>query len=180
MGPAGPIGPKGDKGETGPQGPQGLQGIQGPIGPAGPAGASGTPRTFDIPKSNNFQIIINKTPVDFLTCKLKWVPGSMFGTVEVVFDEYQNFTNAAIFMSNNKITISDLGLGVRTNLVLLKPLYGYNVTKGVRGDPDSVDGFLSSGSSPYILSTAPNVIGNSIKLVVPVIYTGEDFVKEVG
>ena len=178
VGPAGPAGPKGDRGETGPQGPQG---IQGPVGPAGPAGAGGKARVFNIPKSPDFEIYINKSPVDILKAELEWVPGNILGVIKVVFKQYQPYTNATIIIPKNKITIDDLGLGNKSKLVVLKPISGYVKTKGLRGDPDSVDGILEvSHASQYTLDSSPNVIGTSLEIVAPVVYTGEDFVKEVG
>jgi hypothetical protein len=172
------VGPKGDKGEPG---PQGTQGIQGPIGPVGPAGASGTPRVFPITQgvnSTTIQVLINKEPAPISKCELKWVPGSVFGILDITLNKYYQDTSVGIYMAN-KITITDFKQGLKTALVILKPIYGYNVTKGIRGDYDSADGTVGFRGD-VIVSTSPNVVGSSIKLVVPVVYTGEDFVKEVG
>lgn len=184
VGPAGPVGPKGDKGEPGPQGPQGIQGIQGvpgPTGPAGPSGAGGKARVFNIPKSPDFEIYINKGPVDILKAELEWVPGNILGVIKVVFKQYQPYTNATIIIPKNKITIDNLGPGNNSKLVVLKPISGYVKTKGTRGDPDSVDGIWGlSRVSPYTLDSSPNVIGMSLEIVAPVVYTGNNFEKEVG
>ena len=124
-------------------------------------------------------MLINKEPATISKCELKWVPGSMFGILDITLKNYSQETSAGIYMTN-KIAITDFKQGLKTALVILKPIYVYNVTKGIRGDPDSVNGFLTNGSGLYVLDTSPNVIGNSIKLVVPVVYTGKDFEKEVG
>ena len=180
-GPEGPVGPQGPKGDSGERGPQGIQGPIGPTGPAGPAGAGGKARVFNIPKSPDFGIYINKSTVDILKAELEWVPDNIFGVIKVVFKEYQPYTKAAIIMPKKKITIDDLGLGNNAKLVVLNPIYGYVKTKGVRGDPDSVDGTWELSSvNAYTLDSSPNVIGTSLEIIAPVVYTGNDFVKEVG
>ena len=185
QGPQGPAGPKGDRGLMGPAGPQGPQGIQGPIGPtgpAGPAGASGTQRTFTINtpfNSRDLQVLIDKSPVEVSKCELKWIPGNMFGTIEITLKNYSTSTSVSIYMPNN-INFSQLKPGIHTSVVALRPVYGYSITKGMRGDYDTADGRITNIENGFIISTVNNVVGNKINLVVPVIYTGEDFVKEVG
>lgn len=181
-GPQGIPGPKGDKGEPGERGPQGIQGPIGPTGPAGPAGASGAdskPRTFPITvKSNIIAVLVNKEDAPIAKCELKWKPGDMFGVLDITLIQYCNETQAAIFTGN--ITIANLTHDAHTVLSVLPPVYGYVVTKGTRGDYDSASGKFKYVPDGCVIETSPYVIGNRIKLVVPVVYTGEDFVKEVG
>ena len=175
-GPAGPAG--GGAGGSGVPGPQGPQGIQGPVGPAGASGADSKPRTFPITAGqNNVAVLIDKEPVPVAKCELKWKPGDMFGIVEITLTQYHQQSRVSI--STTGLTVRDLKMGQRTVLGVLPPVYGYVETKGFRGDYDSVGGKFSVSSGVYTIETSPNVVGNRIKLVVPVVYTGEDFVKEV-
>ena len=187
QGPVGPVGPKGDRGLTGPAGPQGPKGdpgergLVGPAGPQGPAGASGTPRTFPITDGVNgrkIQVLIDKEPVTISKCELKWVPGSMFGIIDITLEQYSQSSTAAVYMTD--IVLSRLKTGLYTSVVAFTPVYGYNITKGMRGDYDNANGSIALRQNGFIIETSPNVIGNKLKLVVPVVYTGEDFVKEVG
>ena len=123
-------------------------------------------------------MLIDKSPTSISKCELKWVPGSMFGILDITLKGYYQSSSAGIYMTN-KIVITNLKQGLKTSLVIFKPIYAYNVTKGTRGDYDSADGTVVFRDD-LIVSTSPNVIGSSIKLVVPVVYTGEDFEKEVG
>ena len=195
-GPAGPVGPKGAQGERGPQGtpgpkgdkgepgPQGPQGIQGPVGPAGPAGTggggAGTPETFTV-YEYDWPIIKNssKTIFQIQTCVLKWVPGQAYGTIHVNLKEYMNDNHAYIVYK----PISIQPTVFKTVVGCLNPVYAYTLTKGVRGDPDSVGGKLSidttiSSGYGYTYTSGNNYIGSHIDIVVPVIYTGTDYLAD--
>ena len=103
----------------------------------------------------------------------------MVGIIEITLKQYSNSTSAGIYMAN-KINFNPLKPGLFTSVVALHPIYGYNITKGMRGDYDTADGSMSTTPTGCVISTGNNAIGNRINLVVPVVYTGEDFVKEVG
>ena len=102
----------------------------------------------------------------------------MLGILDITLTEYYQETKAAVVTKG--IDIIDLKLGQHTVLSVLPPVYGYVLTKGIRGDYDSARGKFTVLEKSYVIDSEPNVIGNNIKLVVPVVYTGEDFVKEVG
>ena len=177
----GPVGPKGATGDRGPQGERGPQGPQGPMGPAGPAGTGGgsaaTPETLTVNVSD-WPIIKNssKNMFQIQTCVLKWVPGQAYGTLNVDLKTYMNDNYA--YITYKPINIQN---GMTKNVVgCLNPVYAYTVTKGMRGDTDSVGGKLSidttiSSGNVYIYGTGNNYIGSSINIVVPVVYTGTDY-----
>ena len=123
-------------------------------------------------------MLINKEPSTIAKCELKWVPGSMFGVIDITLKDYSQATSASVYMT--KIVLSGLKFGLHTSVVAFTPVYGYNIAKGMRGDNDSAYGNTVLKNSGFIIETSPNVIGNNLKLVVPVVYTGEDFVEEVG
>ena len=184
QGERGPQGPKGDKGEPGPQGPQGIQGVPGPAGPQGPAGTGGgsaaTPETITVNESD-WPTIKNSSKHIFQiqTCVLKWVPGQAYGTIQVSLKAYMNDNYA--YIAYNPINIQN---GITRSVVgCFNPVYAYTVTKGVRGDMDSVGGKLSidttiSSGNGYIYTSGKNYIGSSINIVVPVIYTGIDYLAD--
>lgn len=182
-GPQGPAGPKGDRGEKGATGERGPQGPQGPVGPAGPAGTGGsaaTPETLTV-NDSDWPTIKNssKNRFQIQTCVLKWVPGQAYGTIHVNLKEYMNDNYAYIVYKPINIQNGML----RSVVACLNPVYAYTVTKGVRGDIDSTGGKLSidttiSSGYGYIYTSGNNNIGSSIDIVVPVIYTGTDYLAD--
>ena len=189
-GPVGPVGPKGAQGDRGPKGdkgdpgPVGPQGPMGPAGPAGPAGTGGgsaaTPETLTVNEYNWPTIkYSSKNIAQIQTCVLKWVPGHAYGTIHVelkapMYDNYAYIVYRPINIQN----------GMTTKVVgCLNPVYVYTLTKGFRGDTDSVDGKLSidttiSSGYGYIYTSGNNYIGSSINIVVPVVYTGTDYLAD--
>ena len=193
MGPAGPAGtgggsstpgPKGDKGEPGPQGPKGDPGErgpvgpQGPMGPAGPAGTGGgsaaTPETFTIPEYGLPKLTTTSGQAIELTGgTLTWVPGSAYGTIKVSFkNQIQRDSELNMVFRQSSISV-----GRTTVLAYLAPVYAYTITKGMRGDPDSAAGTLIQGN-PYTYNSSPYALGGSLNIVVPVIYTGTDYLAD--
>ena len=187
QGPAGPVGPKGVQGERGPQGPKGdpgPQGPQGPMGPAGPAGTGGgsaaTPETFTIYNYHWPTLkTMSGTPIELTNCTLTWTPGQPYGTIQVDLKKYMNDTYA--YIEYDAINIQNV---MTKNVVgCLNPVFAYTLTKGMRGDLDSVGGKLSidttiSSGNCYIYTSGNNYIGSRIYIVVPVVYTGTDYLAD--
>ena len=183
-GPVGPQGPKGDKGEPGERGPQGPQGPQGPMGPAGPAGTggggAGTPEVLEIVGWHKPTLLTvasrpqDITGIDIKSATLTWTPGQPYGTVECVFSKPQT-DNKLSFMWNNVSVTNGYSMHV---VACLRPVYAYTVTNGRQGDPDSVDGVITPSTSGGTYSSGNSRLGNSLKFVCPVIYTGNDYLAD--
>ena len=60
----------------------------------------------------------------------------------------------------------------------LNPVYAYTVTDGRLGDPDSVDGIITLQTPGGTYSSGNSKLGNSLKFVCPVIYTGTDYLAD--
>ena len=183
-GPAGPVGPKGAQGERGPQGPKGDPGErgpvgpQGPMGPAGPAGTGGgsaaTPEVFTIPDYNLPKLTTTSGQAIELTGgTLTWTPGSAYGTIKVSFKNFNQIDSEL----NMVFRQSSISVGRTTVLAYLAPVYAYTKTKGMRGDPDSAAGTLIQGN-PYTYKSSPYTLGGSLNIVVPVVYTGTDYLAD--
>ena len=175
----GPQGPKGDKGEPGPVGPQGPQGPVGPAGPAGPAGTGGgsaaKPEVFTIDKDDwpTLQTMTN-TPIELTHCTLTWTPGQPYGTIDVSFKSYQRDDKLKL-----NITQSRIRVGIKTVLAYLAPMYAYTIFQGIRGDSDSVSGYLTKVSNDnYIYSSSPYTLNSGLQIVVPIVYTGTDYLAD--
>lgn len=173
IGPVGPVGPKGDPGERGPVGPQG------PVGPAGPAGTGGgsaaTPEVFTISKYYwpTLQTMSN-TPIELTNCTLTWTPGQPYGTIYVGFKTYQSDSKLKL-----NITQSTISIGRTTVLAYLAPVYAYTIKKGMRGDSDNAAGALTKVSTDnYVYTSSPNTLNSGLHIVVPVIYTGTDYLAD--
>lgn len=185
----GPVGPKGAQGERGPQGPKGDPGErgpvgpQGPVGPAGPAGTAGTAGTPEVLEiigwyRPNLYTVASRpqdvTAIDIKSATLTWTPGQPYGTVECVFSK-PHTSNQLSFSWNNV----NIRIGPSNNVVAcLRPVYAYTVTRGMRGDPDSVSGTLTTNSSGGTFSSGNYNIESSLKFVCPVIYTGIDYLAD--
>lgn len=181
----GPVGPKGAQGERGPQGPKGDPGErgpvgpQGPMGPAGPAGTGGgsaaKPEVFTI--SNYYQPTLktmSDATIELTNCTLTWTPGQPYGTIYVGFKTYQSDSKLKLNITQSKINI-----GRTTVLAYLAPVYAYTKTKGMRGDPDSVAGSLTKVSNDnYVYTSSPNTLNSGLYIVVPIVYTGTDYLAE--
>lgn len=188
VGPVGPVGPKGaqgergpkgDKGDPGPVGPQGPQGIQGVPGPAGPAGTGGgsaaNPEVFTIGRYYwpTLQTMSN-TPIELTNCTLTWTPGQPYGTIYVGFKTYQSDNKLKL-----NITQSQISIGRTTVLAYLAPMYAYTITKGRQGDSDAAAGVLTKVSNDnYVYTSSPNTLNSGLYIVVPVIYTGTDYLAD--
>ena len=175
VGPAGPVGPKGPQGERGPQGPQGPQGPMGPAGPAGTGGGSAaTPETFTIPDDKLPELTTTSGQAIELTGgTLTWAPGSAYGTIKVSFKNRIQRDDEL----NMVFRQSSISVGRTTVLAYLAPVYAYTITKGMRGDPDSAAGTLIQGN-PYTYKSSPYELGGNLNIVVPVIYTGTDYLAD--
>ena len=184
-GPQGPVGPKGDrgeKGEPGPQGPQGLQGIPGPQGPAGPAGTGGgsaaAPETFTLTKYQlpNVSTMSDKA-IELTGGTLTWTPGQAYGTVHINFKTPVNDALLKLLATTFNISI-----GRHHVLAGLYPVYAYTKSPGVRGDPDSINGALIVPDDPlmkpYKYNSGNYIIGYGLDIVVPVVYSGTDYLTE--
>ena len=207
MGPAGPAGtgggsstpgPKGDKGEPGPQGPQGIQGVpgtpgpvgpkgaqgergpQGPAGPAGPAGtgvgSAATPENFTIPDYQLPKLTTTSGQAIELTGGiLTWTPGSAYGTINVSFKNFIQ-RDSELRMVFKQFSLQP-NYGVRQVIAVLSPVYAYTVTQGMREDLSSAAGTLTPGN-PYTYKSDPYALGTDLNIVVPVIYTGTDYLAD--
>lgn len=185
VGPAGPVGPKGAQGERGPQGPKGDPGErgpvgpQGPMGPAGPAGTggggAGTPETFTIPDYHLPKLTTTSGQAIELTGgTLSWTPGSAYGTIKV------SFKNWIQRDSELKMVFKQFSLQptfASQVLAVLSPAYAYTVTPGMRGDLPSAAGTLIQGDT-YTYKSDPYILGGSLNIVVPVVYTGTDYLAD--
>lgn len=182
QGPAGTPGPQGPQGERGPAGPKGDKGEpgpQGPVGPAGPAGTGGgssaTPEVFTIPDYNLPKLTTTSgQAIELTSGTLKWTPGSAYGTIKV------SFKNWILRDSELKMVFKQFSLQptpVSQVLAVLSPVYAYTVTPGMRGDLPSAAGTLIQGN-PYTYKSDPYVLGGSLHIVVPVIYTGTDYLAD--
>ena len=185
VGPAGPVGPKGAQGERGPQGPKGDPGErgpvgpQGPVGPAGPAGTGGgsaaTPEVFTIPDYRLPELTTTSgKPIELTGGTLTWSPGSAYGTIKV------SFKNWILLDSELKMVFEQFSLQptfAHQVLAVLSPAYAYTVTPGMRGDLPSAAGTLIQGN-PYTYKSDPYALGGNLNIVVPVIYTGDDYLAD--
>ena len=185
-GPQGPVGPKGDrgeKGEPGPQGPQGLQGIPGPQGPAGPAGTGGgsaaAPETFTLTEDQlpNVSTMSDKA-IELTGGTLTWTPGQAYGTVHITFKTPVNDSLLKLLATPFNISI----LRPRHVLAGLYPVYAYTKSPGFRGDPDNIDGTLIVPDDPlrkpYKYNSGNHMIGYELYIVVPVVYSGTDYLTD--
>ena len=179
VGPAGPVGPKGAQGERGPKGDKGDPGPQGPMGPAGPAGTGGgsaaTPENFTIPDYELPKLTTTSgQPIELTGGTLTWTPGSAYGTMHV------SFKNWIQRDSELRMVFKQFSLQpnfARQVLAVLSPAYAYTVTPGMRGDLPSAAGTLIQGN-PYTYKSDPYALGGSLNIVVPVIYTGTDYLAD--
>ena len=178
-GPAGPAGPKGDRGEKGATGERGPQGPQGPMGPAGPAGTGGgsaaTPENFTIQDYNLPKLTTTSGQAIELTGgTLNWTPGSAYGTIKVFFKNWIQ-RDSELRMVFKQFSLQPTF--ARQVLAVLSPAYAYTVTPGMRGDLPSAAGTLIQGN-PYTYKSDPYTLGGSLNIVVPVIYTGTDYLAD--
>ena len=188
-GQAGPVGPKGATGDRGPQGPQGPQGIQGVPGPAGPAGTPGkdggsaTPEKIKLaayyyPRMFTYQ---NK-PIEIDEVNLIWTPGQLFGTLQINLREPQaislckytpNYINIDVFNNRHVVACGE-------------PVCMYVKYRGTRGDTDYISGHITrkyqvndyDSSLVFTLSDNSLQIGSQLYVIVPVIYTGTDYLAD--
>lgn len=194
VGPAGPVGPKGAQGERGPQGTpgpkgdrgekgetgeRGPQGPQGPMGPAGPAGTGGgsaaTPEVFTIPNYLLPKLTTTSgQAIELTSGTLAWTPGSAYGTIKVSFNNWIQ-RDSELKMVFNQFSLQPTF--ARQVLAVLSPAYAYTVTPGMRGDLPSAAGTLIQGN-PYTYKSDPYALGGSLNIVVPVIYTGTDYLAD--
>ena len=195
MGPAGPVGPKGAQGERGTQGPKGDKGDPGPVGPAGPVGPQGPMGTpgkdggsanpekiklyaYDYPRMFTLQ---NK-PIEIDEVNLLWTPGQLFGTLQIKLHEDQT-------ISLCKYTPIDIRVDVFNNKRVVacgEPVYMYVKYRGTRGDSDYISGHITrnhqihdyDSSFVFTLSDNSYQLGSMVYVVVPVIYTGTDYLAD--
>ena len=178
VGPTGPVGPKGAQGERGPKGDKGEPGPVGPAGPAGPAGTGGSaaqPEVFTIYNYHRPTLTtMSNTPIEITNCTLTWTPGQPYGTIYVGFKTYQSDSKLKL-----NITQSSISIGRTTVLAYLAPMYAYTITKGMRGDPDAAAGDLTKVSNDnYVYTSSPSTLNSGLYIVVPVIYTGADYLAD--
>ena len=180
QGPQGPAGPKGATGDRGPQGERGPVGPQGPMGPAGPAGTGGTSEVIELidwHKPHLYTVASRPQDITLIGIKsatLKWTPGQPYGTVECVFSTPQT-DNKLSFIWNDVYATN----GNSTHVVAcLRPVYAYTVTRGMQGDPDSVNGVITPNSNGGTYISGNDKLGSSLKFVCPVIYTGTDYLAD--
>lgn len=182
IGPAGPVGPKGAQGERGPKGDKGDPGPQGPVGPAGPAGPAGTgggsaatPETFTINDYNLPKLTTTSgQPIELTGGTLTWTPGSAYGTIKVSFKNWIQ-RDSELRMVFKQFSLQPTF--ARQVIAVLSPVYAYTVTPGMRGDLPSAAGTLIQGN-PYTYKADPYALGGSLNIVVPVIYTGTDYLAD--
>ena len=201
-GPAGPAGPQGPQGiqgvpgTPGPQGPVGPKGAtgdrgpQGPVGPAGPAGTPGkdggsaTPEKIKVPVSYKYPRLytMQNESIEIDEVNLIWTPGQMFGTLQINFTKPQT-------VSQVKYTQNDISVDVLNNRHVVacgEPVGAYVSYRGRLGDPDYVSGHLHRANpynaySPnfvFTLSSNTSALGNKLNVIVPVIYTGTDYLAD--
>lgn len=181
VGPAGPVGPKGAQGERGPKGDKGDPGPvgpQGPMGPAGPAGTGGSAAKPEVFTIGNYYwptlTTMSNTPIELTNCTLTWTPGQPYGTIYVGFKTYQSDSKLKL-----NITQSQISIGRTTVLAYLAPMYAYTITKGMRGDSDKAAGDLTKVSKDnYVYTSSPNTLNSGLHIVVPIVYTGTDYLTE--
>ena len=104
---------------------------------------------------------------------LTWTPGSAYGTIKVSFKNWIQRDSEL----NMVFRQSSISVGRTTVLAYLAPVYAYTITKGTRGDSDSAAGTLIQGN-PYTYKSSPYTLGGSLNIVVPVIYTGTDYLAD--
>ena len=205
VGPAGPVGPKGAQGERGPQGPKGdpgergpagpqgpigPAGPQGPMGPAGPAGKPGKdggsakPETIKVPLSYEYPRIytMQNEPIEIDSTYIIWTPGQMFGTLQINFTKPQT-------VSQVKYTQNDISVDALNNRHVVacgEPVGVYVTYRGSQGDADSITGHLNRAlpynayTPSFVLTLSSNTynFGKQLNVIVPVIYTGTDYLAD--
>ena len=176
IGPAGPQGPKGDKGDPGERGPVGPQGPMGPAGPAGTGGGSAaTPENFTIPDYQLPKLTTTSgQPIELTGGTLTWTPGSAYGTIKVSFKNWIQ-RDSELRMVFKQFSLQPTF--ARQVLAVLSPAYAYTVSPGMRGELPSAEGTLIQGN-PYTYKSDPYALGGSLNIVVPVIYTGTDYLAD--
>ena len=177
-GPAGPVGPKGAQGERGPKGDKGEPGPVGPAGPAGPAGTGGSSAKPEVFTIGNYYWptlqTMSNTPIELTHCTLTWTPGQPYGTIYVGFKKYQQDVELKL-----NIKQSNISIGRITVLAYLAPMYAYTITKGMQGDSDAAAGALTKVSNDnYVYTSSPHTLNGGLYIVVPIVYTGVDYLAE--
>ena len=193
QGERGPQGPKGDPGERGPQGERGPAGPAGPQGPMGPAGPAGNPgkdggsakqETIKVPLSYKYPRLytMQNEAIEIDSTYIIWTPGQMFGTLQI------NFTKPPT-VSQLKYTQNDISVDALNNRHVVacgEPVGFYVKYRGSYGDADYISGHLTR-DIPYnaymqsfvlTLSTNTYTFEKQLNVIVPVIYTGTDYLAD--
>ena len=193
IGPAGPVGPKGAQGERGPQGPKGDPGERGPVGPQGPMGPAGTPgkdggsatpEKIKVPVSYPYPRLytMKNETIEIDSVYIIWTPGQFFGTLQINFTKEQT-------VSQIKYTQNDIAVDALNNRHVVacgEPVGAYVSYRGMRGDPDEISGHLNRAlpynaympSFVFTLSDNSYNIGSQLNFIVPIVYTGTDYLAD--
>ena len=179
----GPVGPKGATGDRGPQGPQG------PVGPAGPAGTPGKDGGSANPEKIKLSVYyyprmytVQNNPIEIDEVNLIWTPGQLFGTLQINLHEPQT-------ISLCKYTPREINIDVFNNKRTVscgEPVYMYVKYPGTHGDTDYISGHIirryqvNDYDSSVVFALTDNTykIGSTVYVVVPVIYTGTDYLAD--
>ena len=185
-GPAGTPGPKGDTGDRGPQGERGPQGTAGPAGPAGPAGKDGGSATPEKIKLSVYyyprMYTMKNEPIEIDEVNLIWTPGQLFGTIQIRLHKPQD-----IYMC--KYTPSYINVDVFNNrhaVACGEPVSMYVKSTGTHGDTDYISGHINrkyqvndyDSSLVFTLTNNSYTIGSVLYVVVPIVYTGTDYLAD--
>ena len=111
-----------------------------------------------------------------------WTPGNLFGTLQINFTKQQT-------VSQIKYTQNDISVDTLNNRHVVacgEPVGAYVKYRGERGDPDYISGHLNRAlpyneytpSFVFTLSSKAYNLGTQLNVIVPVIYTGTDYLAD--